>query len=91
MKAIVHVNQHHIKYNRKQDPRNTPTYKPVLTIKMGGKTYYADEVKFTGDSKIIYSRDCPLSCGAEVYLQCDSKDLKLINPVTYKEIVSDFR
>ena len=36
MKAIVHVNQHHIKHNRKQSKSDNPKYKPVITVKYGG-------------------------------------------------------
>ena len=40
MKSIIHVNQHHIKANRK-DGGN----RPVFPIKQSGKTVYAQEVE----------------------------------------------
>jgi len=83
MKAIVHVNQHHIKHNRKNSSSKN---KPVITIKYGGETYYSDEVDIAGLVKIIYSQNKPLSCGAEVWIECDSKYLNIENPIKYKDI-----
>ena len=86
MKAIVHVNQHHIKHNRKQSKSDNPKYKPVITVKYGGKTHYTNEIDIAGLVKIIYSRNKPLSCGAEVWIECDSKYLSAENLIGYKEI-----
>jgi len=64
MKTIVHVNQHVIKANRKNGVKN-----PVLTIKTYKDNVYAHEVEVLGPSKIIYSPDKPLSCGAHVWIE----------------------
>jgi hypothetical protein len=64
MKTIVHVNQHVIKANRKNGVEN-----PVLTVKTYKDNVYAHEVEMLGPSKIIYSPDKPLSCGAHVWIE----------------------
>lgn len=64
MKTIVHVNQHVIKANRKNGVEN-----PVLTVKTYKDNIYAHEVEMLGPSKIIYSPDKPLSCGAHVWIE----------------------
>ena len=64
MKTIIHVNQHIIKANRKNNVVN-----PVLTCKTYKSNNHAHEVEIKGDSKIIYSPDKPLSCGAHVWIE----------------------
>lgn len=64
MKTIIHVNQHVIKNNAK-----TGDKKPVLTVKTYKSNTYAHEVAIKGDSKVVYSPDRPLSCGARVWIE----------------------
>jgi hypothetical protein len=64
MKTVIHVNQHVIKANRKNG-----TNDPVLTVKTYKQNIYAHEVDIKGDSKICYSEDKPLSCGAHVWIE----------------------
>lgn len=64
MKTIVHVNQHHIRQNAKDG-----TNLPVLTVKTYKSNTYAHEVEMTGPSKVVYSPDKPLSCGARVWIE----------------------
>tara|TARA_R110000772_G_scaffold149280_1_gene259989 strand:- start:51 stop:272 length:222 start_codon:yes stop_codon:yes gene_type:complete len=64
MKTIIHVNQHVIKANRKNNEEN-----PVLTCKTYKSNNYAHEVEIKGDSKIVYSPNKPLSCGAHVWIE----------------------
>ena len=64
MKTIVHVNQHIIRRNSKTGERN-----PVITVKTYRSNEYANEVLITGDCKVIYSPDKPLSCGAKVWIE----------------------
>ena len=73
MKTVVHVNQHIIKRNSKTGERN-----PVLTVKTYRSNKYASEVLITGDSKIIYRPNKPLSCGAKVWIETMG-DVKLIS------------
>lgn len=44
----------------------------MLTIKQGRKNTYAHEVEVLGPSKVVYSPDCPLSCGARVWVETES-------------------
>lgn len=64
MKTIVHVNQHAVKSNRKTGKRN-----PVLTVKTYKSNTYAHEVELTGPSKVVYSPDKPLPCGAVCWIE----------------------
>jgi len=68
MKTIIHVNQHEIKANAKNGTDN-----PVLTVKTYKTNAYAHEVLIKGDSKIIYSADKPLSCGARVWIETQAE------------------
>ena len=64
MKTIIHVNQHIIKSNRKNN-----IVDPVLTCKTYKDNRYAHEVDILGPSKVVYSPDKPLSCGAHVWIE----------------------
>ena len=68
MKTIIHVNQHVVKANAKTGERN-----PVLTVKTYKTNTYAHEVEIKGDSKVIYSPDKPLSCGAKVWIETNGE------------------
>ena len=67
-KTIIHVNQHVIKRNSKTGERE-----PTLTVKQGRKNTYASEVEIHGPSKVVYSPDKPLSCGAKVWIETESE------------------
>jgi hypothetical protein len=68
MKTMIHVNQHVIKSNRKNGASD-----PVLTVKTYKDNTYAHEVLIKGDSKVVYSPDKPLSCGAHVWIETQGK------------------
>jgi|TARA_R110000851_G_scaffold305705_2_gene463844 hypothetical protein len=68
MKKRIHVNMHVIRKNLKTGERN-----PVLTVKTSKSNTYAHEVHIDGPSKVIYSPDKPLSCGARVWIETDSE------------------
>ena len=57
-----------VKDNSKTGERN-----PVLTVKTYKTNTYAHEVEIKGDSKVIYSPDKPLSCGAKVWIETDGE------------------
>ena len=64
----IHVNQHVIKRNRK-----TGENEPVLTVKTYKSNTYGHTVTIHGPSKIVYSPDKPLSCGAQVWIETSSE------------------
>jgi hypothetical protein len=68
MKTIIHVNQHAVKANAKNG-----TQDPVLTVKTYKSNTYAHEVVIKGDSKVVYSPDKPLSCGARVWIETNAQ------------------
>ena len=80
MKTIIHVNQHIIKANAKNGER-----KPTLTVKQGRKNTYAQEVVIDGPSKVVYSPDSPLSCGARVWIETEAP-VKMIGAKAWKEL-----
>lgn len=63
-KTIIHVNQAIIRANKR-----TGAQAPVLTVKCGRKNTYAHEAIIDGPSRVIYSPDKPLSCGARVWIE----------------------
>lgn len=71
-RTIIHVNQHVIKRNAKTGDRE-----PTLTVKQGRTNTYAQEVIINGPSRVIYSPDKPLSCGAKVWIETEA-DVELI-------------
>ncbi len=68
MKTIIHVNQHVIRRNGK-----TGEKEPPLTVKTYKSNTYAHEVEIEGPCKVVYSPDKPLSCGAKVWIETQSK------------------
>jgi hypothetical protein len=63
MKRIIHINQHVIKSNRK----NNET-KPPITCKTYKETIYGHGVRFV-DGTVVYRPNDPLSCGAHVWIE----------------------
>jgi hypothetical protein len=73
MKTVIHVNQHIIKRNAKQNEIN-----PVLTCKTYKTNDYTNKVVIYGQdgniaAKVIYRPDKPLSCGAKVWIETQNK------------------
>ena len=68
MKTIIHVNQHVIKSNRAHNKND-----PVLTVKTYKSNIYAHTVDIKGPSRVVYSPDKPLSCGAHVWIETDAE------------------
>ena len=69
MPTRIHVNQHVIRRNLKV--KEGP-YEPPLTVKQGKKNTYCHEVRIDGESRVVYSPDKPLSCGARVWIETES-------------------
>lgn len=70
MKTIIHVNQAYIRSNRKVKPNERV---PVLTVKTYKSNDYANNVTIEGPSRVVYSPDKPLSCGARVWIETEGK------------------
>ena len=45
----------------------------MLTCKTSKNNNYAHEVVIKGDSKVVYSPDKPLSCGAKVWIETEGE------------------
>ena len=63
MKTIIHVNQHKV---RKREDK-------TLTVKTYKSNTYARTAEIRGPSKVVYSPDKPLSCGARVWIETESE------------------
>jgi hypothetical protein len=68
MKKRIHVNQHNIRHNAKHDDK-----KPIFTVKTYKDNTKGFSVEILGPSKLVYSPDNPLSCGAKVWIETDSE------------------
>ena len=68
MKTIIHINQHVIKQNKKYDMDQPP-----ITVKTYKSNQYASQVKINGPCEVVYQPSKPLSCGAQVWIETDSK------------------
>ena len=68
MKKKIHVNQHKIRSNKKHNLNE-----PVITVKTSKSNDYVHEVEILGPSKIVYSPDKPLSCGAKVWIETEAE------------------
>ena len=66
MKKKIHINMHVIRSNKKNG-----TNDPVITVKTYKSNTYGHEVDILGNSKVVYSQDKPLSCGARVWIETD--------------------
>lgn len=77
MKTIIHVNQHKVKSNSKNNAQE-----PVLTCKTYKSNDYAHEAIICDKNgeevaRIIYKPNDPLSCGAKVWIETNN-EVKLI-------------
>jgi hypothetical protein len=77
-KTIIHVNQHIIKSNNKND-----VCEPVLTCKHRKENNYAHEAIIYDSNgeecvRVVYRPDKPLSCGAKVWIETYN-EVKLID------------
>jgi hypothetical protein len=73
VKTVVHVNQHVVRKNSKSGARE-----PVLTVKTYKSNTYAHEVEIKGPSRVVYSPDKPLSCGAKVWIETESEVIPIV-------------
>jgi hypothetical protein len=67
-RTVIHVNQHIIKANRASGKREAP-----LTVKDYKENRKAQMVEINGPSRVVYSPDAPLPCGATVWIETESE------------------
>ena len=67
IKKQIHINQHVIRANKKNQANE-----PVVTVKTYKSNDYGHEVNILGSSKVIYSPQKPLPCGATVWIETKS-------------------
>jgi len=84
VKKIIHVNQHVIKRNTKNE-----TDEPVLSVKTYKDNNYAHEAIIRDKSgneiaRVIYRPHKPLSCGARCWIETDT-ELSEIELIKRKE------
>ena len=73
MRKQIHVNQHKIRSNRKNNEKE-----PVLTVKTYKSNDYCHEAVIYGQdgkeaARVIYRPNKPLSCGARVWIETSSQ------------------
>lgn len=68
VKTRIHVDQHAIRANRKNG-----TDEPVISVKTYRSNTKAHEVEILGPSRVVYSPNKPLSCGARVWLETEAE------------------
>lgn len=66
----IHVNQHIIRANAKLPVEEQ---QPPLTVKDYKQNRKAWEVDIKGPSRVVYSPDKPLSCGAKVWIETEAE------------------
>lgn len=71
MKTRIHVNQHNIRANAKGEDL------PVLTVKTYKENTRCNEVVIHGPSRVVYSPEKPLSCGAKVWVETEA-DIEVV-------------
>jgi len=66
-KKIIHINRNIIQSNVKHG-----TKKPVCRVQEGNITRYAMEIVINGPSRMVYSPDKPLKCGAKLWIETEA-------------------
>jgi hypothetical protein len=67
-KKVIHINRNVIDSNRKHNKSDPP-----VTVKTSNSNHYGSEIEIEGPSKVIYSPDKPLSCGARMWIETTSE------------------
>jgi hypothetical protein len=67
MKKRIHINQHKIRANKKHN-----TNEPVITVKTYKSNEYGHDVQILGESRVVYSPNKPLPCGAKVWIETEA-------------------
>jgi hypothetical protein len=80
MKQIIHINQHHIKWNRK-NPDEEP--KPVITCKTYKDNQYHHGIDLVDNQgniigSVRYQPENPLACGAHVWIEVNTDTITVV-------------
>ena len=72
MKTLIHVNQHHVRHNKK----NPSDLRPPLTVKdytQNRKCFETEILDESGNvvAKVVSRPEKPLSCGATVWIETE--------------------
>ena len=78
----IHINQHNIRHNAK----NPHDLKPPVTVKTSKSNVKGFSVLINGPSKLVYSPDKPLSCGAKVWVETRER-VTVYNEIELLEIL----
>lgn len=68
MLSRIHVDQHTIRRNRAQG-----TNDPPLTVKTYKGNIKCYDIEICGPSRVVYSPDKPLSCGARLWVETQAE------------------
>jgi hypothetical protein len=69
MSYRIHINSNTIRSNKKHGKQDPP-----ITIRDGNRIIaYTTGVTIFGESKVVYSPDKPLACGAKVWIETDAR------------------
>ncbi len=68
MKTIIHVKQDAIRRNMKTGSRD-----PAIIARNYKGLQYGHDVVIHGPSRVVYSPDKPLKCGARVWIETESE------------------
>jgi hypothetical protein len=78
MKKVIHINQHNTRHNIKCLPSER---KPVITCKDYKSNDYFNELNIyhcgVVVAKLVYSPDKPLSCGARIWIECETEVVEI--------------
>ena len=64
----IHVNQHVIRRNARESQADPP-----ITVKTSRVNLRASAVEIEGPSRVVYSPEKPLACGARVWIETDAR------------------
>jgi hypothetical protein len=71
MIARIHVHQQTIKRNMKEGRQDPP-----IRIQTSRGKHDATDVQINGPSRLVYSPDKPLNCGARLWIETKFEDLE---------------
>ncbi len=78
----IHINKNVIRWNNKYN-NSLPACRTELVEDK--QTVYSKEVWIWGPSKLVYSPEKPLRCGAKLWIETYG-DVEFVNPVDYATI-----